>query len=166
MLRRKVAPEPGPTGPPRVFVMNDEPDACELLVRILRRAGNVVDRGRDFGDLSDRLVMGTPPDVVVLDVAAGGIGANLKLLDAIRGSGDPDVAATPVVLVTAAASSAMFSWQAGIDELLVRPFHADELVEAVAAAYERPADERPKHRRRQLEAAKSRGRRLPGVDDG
>jgi len=154
-----------PTGPPHVLVVNDEPDACELLVRILRRAGNTVSRASGYEDMSDHLTAGSPPDVIVLDVAAGGIGANLKLLDGVRGFRDPDVAGIPVVLVAAAPSSAMFSWQSGIDELLVRPFHADELVAAVASAHDRPAEERPHHRRRQLDAARRHGRRLPGVTD-
>ena len=143
----------------RVLVVNDEPDACELLVRLLSHAGHDVERNRDATELNERLMMGTPPDVIVLDVAAGGIGGNLKLLDTVRGSRVEKVAATPVVLVAAAASSAMFSWQAGIDEFLVRPFHADELVDAVAAAASRPAEERPRHRRVQMETARTGGRR-------
>lgn len=166
MLRRaKPVEEPAPAGPPLVVVVNDDPDACELLVRVLRRAGNLVERAHGIEELGDVLTSGSPPDAIVLDVAAGGIGANLKLLDAVRGSSNPDTAAIPVILVAAAASSAMFSWQAGIDELLIRPFHADELVAAVASAVERPAEERPKHRRRQLDAARRHGRRLPGVTD-
>ncbi len=143
----------------RVLVVNDEPEATELLVRVLSRSGNEVERAHDFTGMADRL--GHPPklDCIVLDVAASGIGGNLKLLDAVRTFRDPEVAATPVVLVAGTASSAMFSWQAGIDELLVRPFHADELTAAVEAAVNRPTDERPKHRRRQLDAAKSGGRR-------
>jgi two-component system OmpR family response regulator len=159
LRRAKQAVEPVPTGPPRVLVVNDEHDACELLVRILRRAGNEVERARDFEQLADRLVEAPPLDGIVLDVAAGGIGGNLKLLDGVRGFRDERIAMTPIVLVTMASNSAMFSWQAGVDELLVRPFHADELVAAVRAAVTRPAEDRPKHRRRQLEAARASGRR-------
>ena len=147
------------TGQPRVLVVNDEPEACELLVRVLRRAGNEVERARTFTEMADRLVQNPRLDCVVLDIAAGGIGGNLKLLDAVRGFRDEGVAATPVVLVTTGSSSAMFSWQAGVDELLVRPFHAAELVTAVTNAVTRPAEDRPRHRRRQLDAARTGGRR-------
>jgi DNA-binding response OmpR family regulator len=140
-------------------VVNDEHEACELLVRILRGAGNEAERARTFTEMADRLVQAPRLDCVVLDITAGGIGGNLKLLDAIRGFRDPVVAQTPVVLVTAASSSAMFSWQAGVDELVIRPFHADDLVKAVQAAVTRPADERARYRRQQLDAARSGGRR-------
>ncbi len=143
----------------RVLVVNDEPEAAELLLRVLSRSGNEVERAHDFTSMADRLAHPPKLDCVVLDVAASGIGGNLKLLDGVRSFRDPAVAATPVVLVAGTASSAMFSWQAGVDELLVRPFHADDLVRAVQEAVARPADERPKHRRRQLDAARTGGRR-------
>jgi DNA-binding response OmpR family regulator len=149
----------GKDSSPTVLVVNDEHEACELLVRILRGAGNEVERARTFTEMADRLVQSPRLDCVVLDIAAGGIGGNLKLLDAIRGFRDPVVSQTPVVLVTAASSSTMFSWQAGVDELVIRPFHADDLVKAVQGAVARPADERARYRRQQLDAARSGGRR-------
>jgi DNA-binding response OmpR family regulator len=141
--------------------VNDDPNALELLVRVLRSApqGWSVEQARDQLALMDRLV-DSRIDVVVIDITAGGIGGGLKLLDGVRNSNDPELAATPVVLVSASASSAMFSWQAGVDELLVRPFHARDLVAAVAAAMERPAEERPRYRRQQLNLVRSGGRRL------
>ena len=143
---------------PRVLVVNDEPDACELLVRVLRSApeGYEVDRAGDQLSLTERLVGEPPVSAVVVDVSTGGIGGGLKLLDAVRGSLDPHIANLPVVLVAPTQSAAMFSWQAGVDELLVRPFHAKDLLLAVAAAMARPDDERPRHRREQIEAAKTR----------
>jgi DNA-binding NtrC family response regulator len=139
-----------------VLVVHDEPDGCELLVRLLSRAGHTADRAHDFLEMSDRLVEPRPADCVVLDVAVGGIGGNLKLLDAIRGHHDPIVAGMRVVLVSATSSNAIFSWQAGIDEFVVRPFHADQLVEAVARAIIRPNEERPRYRRQRLDAVGAR----------
>ena len=146
-------------GPACVLVVADDPGASELLVRILRAAppGWLVERARDQNEMADQFVDRTI-DVVLVDVTAGGIGGGLKVLDAIRGAHDPDTAALPVVLVSASASSAMFSWQAGVDELLVRPFHANELVAAVSSALDRPAEERPRYRRQQLDAARTGGR--------
>jgi DNA-binding response OmpR family regulator len=142
-----------------VLVVNDEHESCELLVRILRQAGHEVERARTFTEMADRLVQQPRLGCVVLDISAGGIGGNLKLLDAIRGFRDDAVSQTPVVLVTVASSSAMFSWQAGVDELVVRPFHADELVAAVHAAVTRPHAERSRYRRQQLDAVRAGGRR-------
>ena len=156
MLRRGREDEHAAPGTQRVLVVNDEPDACELLVRILRAAPAryEVDRAGDQISLTERLVADPPVDCVVVDVTTGGIGGGLKLLDAVRNSLDPHIAALPVVLVAPSTSSAMFSWQAGVDELLVRPFHARDLVAAVGAAINRSEDERPRHRRRALDAAK------------
>jgi hypothetical protein len=64
-----------------------------------------------------------------------------------------------VVLVAPQSSNSLFAWQAGIDAFLPRPFHADELMHEVAESLARPDDERAGHRRRELDAARSHGRR-------
>jgi DNA-binding response OmpR family regulator len=152
-LRRGKKQEPViPSGPSRVLVVHDEPDGCELLVRLLNREGHETDRAHDFLEMSDKLTHPRPADCVVLDVSVGGIGGNLKLLDAIRGHHDPVVAGMRVVLVSTTASNAIFSWQAGIDEFVIRPFHSDTLVAAVASAIARPDEERPRYRRQRLDA--------------
>ena len=160
MLRRGRRDErAGEAGPPQVLVVGDDPDACELLVRLLRRAGNEVEKARDLMELSDRLLVGRPVDCIVLDVVTGGLGGNLKLLDAVRNHREPSVATTPVVMVAHHAASAVFSWQAGVDELLVRPFEAAALVDAVASAIARPLEARARHRKEQAELAKTASRR-------
>ena len=97
-------------------------------------------------------------DCVVLDLSTGGIGANLKLLDTIRSSLQSTVSGVRVVLVAQQTSNRMFSWQAGIDAFLVRPFHADELIAQVSEVLSRPDNERARHRRRELDAASAEGR--------
>jgi DNA-binding NtrC family response regulator len=155
LRRGRKHEEPAPSGPARVLVIHDDPDGCELLVRILSVASYEVSGAHDFLEMSDALQEPPAPDCLVLDVSTGGIGENLKLLDAVRQHRDPAVAGARVVLVSSGASSAMFSWQAGIDEFLKRPFHADDLLRAVHDAIERPEDDRRHHRRRMLEAARS-----------
>lgn len=150
--RKADSAEPIAFGPAVVLVVHDDLDSCELLVRILVAAGRPVRRAHDFDQMSE--VLQERPTCVVLDVSSGGIGGNLKLLDAIRHHSDPAVADVRVVLIASSSSSAMFSWQAGIDELLHRPFHADDLVAAVAEAIERPEAERKPYRRRMVEAAR------------
>jgi DNA-binding response OmpR family regulator len=125
-------------------------------VRILSAAGLPVRRAHDQGRMADELR--DHPACVVLDASSGGIGGNLKLLDAIRHHLDPRIANVRVVLVATGTSSAMFSWQAGIDGFLERPFHADDLVATVADVLERPDDERKPHRRRMVESARIRER--------
>jgi CheY-like chemotaxis protein len=147
-----------PEGPGRVLLVHDDVEGCELLVRILGVAGHEVRRAHDFPEMSDLLVGAPYPECIVLDVNTGGIGGNLKLLDAVRNHPNGEVSNTRVVLIAANASSAMFSWQAGIDEFLPRPFHADALLTAVNDALGRPEEDRRFHRRRMLDASSGRVR--------
>jgi DNA-binding response OmpR family regulator len=154
--KRRAEPEAEPETP-RVLVVNDE-DGLELLCRLLSRAGYEVDRAATPDETLAR-IPDFRPHCVVLDLTAGGIGQNLTLLDSIRGHVDEMVAAARVVLVASQSSNSLFSWQAGIDAFLPRPFHADELLHEVAESLARPNDERARHRRRELDAAKTHGRR-------
>lgn len=141
--------------PTRVLVVHDDVDGCELLVRVLSGAGYVVSRAHDFDEMSDLLSDERAPNCLVLDVTSGGIGGNLKLLDAVRQHRNPDIAGARVVLVSSSTSNALFSWQAGIDEFLVRPMHANDLIGAIASAVDRPETDRRQHRRRMVDAAKA-----------
>jgi DNA-binding response OmpR family regulator len=162
VLRRATKSEhPGDAaGPPaaaRLLVVNDDDAACELVVRLLSRAGHEVQRAHNGEQALGQLSVGRI-DCVVLDLATGGIGQNLKLLDTIRSSMTASVAGVRVVLVAQQTSNRMFSWQAGIDAFVVRPFHADELMAQVTEVLSRPDDERARHRRRELDAASAEGR--------
>lgn len=149
---REAEPAP-PTAPPSVLVVHDDPDGCELLVRIVTAVDVPVRRAHTFEEMAKALDQ-QPPAAVVLDVSSGGIGGNLKLLDAIRHHVDATVANARVLLVAGTGSSAMFSWQAGIDGFLQRPFHAEDLVAAVTEVLARPEDDRRPHRRRMVETSR------------
>ena len=162
MLRRATKSEhakesafaPGPT---QILVVNDDEGACELLCRLLVNAGHRVQRAHNGQQALAQLNVGRV-DCVVLDLATGGIGQNLKLLDTIRSSMTRQVSGVRVVLVAQQTSNRMFSWEAGIDAFLVRPFHANELLTQVAEVLSRPDDERARHRRKELDAASAEGR--------
>ena len=163
MLRRAAKAEhpehEGDQGGPSatILVVNDDDGACELLVRLLTNAGHDVQRAMNADQALGQLSVGGF-DCVVLDLTSGGIGQNLKLLDAIRSSVTASIARVRVLLIAQQASNRMFSWQAGIDAFLVRPFHADELLRQVRDVLLRPDDERAAHRRRELDAASAHGR--------
>jgi len=164
MLRRatkadeptEVGASPEPVGSAHILVVNDDPGACELLARLLTRAGHEVERAANHDQAMGQLSVGRI-DCVVLDLAAGGIGQNLKLLDLIRSSVTKSIADVRVVLVAQQSSNRMFSWQAGIDAFIARPFHADELLAQVNEVLSRPDAERERHRRRELDAASAEG---------
>jgi DNA-binding response OmpR family regulator len=144
-------------GPSQILVVNDDQGACELLCRLLVIAGHEVQRAHNSDQALGQLSVGRV-DCVVLDLATGGIGQNLKLLDTIRSSMTANIAKVRVVLVAQQTSNRMFSWQAGIDAFVVRPFHANELLAQVAEVLSRPDTERARHRRRELDAASAEGR--------
>jgi DNA-binding response OmpR family regulator len=144
-------------GPAHILVVNDDEGACELLSRLLVNAGHGVQRAHNSEQALGQLNLGRV-DCVVLDLATGGIGQNLKLLDTIRSSMARNVSGVRVVLVAQQTSNRMFSWQAGIDAFVVRPFHANELLGQIAEVLSRPDNERARHRRRELDAASAEGR--------
>ena len=163
MLRRATKTEvPGHADTPlphaqgRVLVVNDDEGACELLARLLTRAGHDVERAHNADQALGQLSVGGF-DCVLLDLATGGIGQNLKLVDTIRSAMPKAVSGIRVVLVAQQSSNRVFSWQAGIDAFLAHPFHADELVAQVNDALSRPEGERERHRRQELDAAAAAG---------
>jgi DNA-binding response OmpR family regulator len=134
---------------PQVLVVNDDTDACTLLVRILEAAGframGVHGQNEALGSIGALL-----PRCVVLDMSSGGIGSSLKLLDQIRSHDDQKVSSSRAVLIAASTKNRSFSFQSGADAYLIRPFHADDLVRNVRDVVERPDEERARHRRDQL----------------
>jgi DNA-binding response OmpR family regulator len=132
-----------------VLIVNDERDACELLVRFLGHAGY-----RTRGAHSDVEAISTIhnqlPRCVVLDMTTGGVGSSLKILDQIRTSGDRRISSARVVLCASSPKNRSFSFQSGADAFVVRPFHLDDLIEHVADVIDRPHDERARHRRDEL----------------
>ena len=135
--------------PASVLIVNDERDACELLVRFLGHAGF-----RTRGAHSDVEAISTIhsqlPRCVVLDMTTGGVGSSLKILDQIRTSGDQRISTARVVLCASSPKNRSFSFQSGADAFVVRPFHLDDLIEHVADVINRPIEERAKHRRDEL----------------
>ena len=135
--------------PPSVLIVNDERDACELLVRFLGHAGY-----RTRGAHSDVEAISTIhnqlPRCVVLDMTTGGVGSSLKILDQIRTSGDRRISSARVVLCASSPKNRSFSFQSGADAFVVRPFHLDDLIDHVTDVIDRPHDERAKHRRDEL----------------
>ncbi len=120
-----------------ILLVDDEPDARELLSRALEREGFAcVTSDGPEGALA--LVAKTPfIDVVVTDVVMGGDDrAGLRLLPALRAAG----VHAPVVVITAFADveKVKLALNDGAAYFLEKPFRAAELVVAV----ERACDER------------------------
>jgi two-component system OmpR family response regulator len=148
VARRKAKAEQ-PAGPTRVLVVDDDKDACELVARIVESAGWTATRCYAQDDALRKLDEGDPPfKAVIADLHSGGTGAGLELLDAIRRA--KDVKDVPVLLLTQSDQNRMFAWESGADAFLVRPFHADDLINEVYAVLTRTLEERDAWREAQL----------------
>jgi CheY-like chemotaxis protein len=149
-ILRRVANEPverSSVDPARkVLVVGDNPDACELLMRVLGTGGYAVGTVRTRADLLGVLTH-DQPSLVVVDVTRLNHVEALEHLEAIRSSSNPIVAGQRVLLCASAAGSTLFAWEAGVDEVLQRPFHARDLLTAAASTMLRPDADRNAYRR-------------------
>ena len=158
MLRRSKsdADERASAGPARLLVVDDDTDARELISRILEQATYTVERCADHNAAVQAVKQADPPfSGVVVDFQSGGTSSSLKLLDAIRHIDDKARAKTPTIILTSTDTNQVFAWQSGSDGFLVRPFHADDLVDGVHSMLERTPDEREQHRRDRMKQARS-----------
>lgn len=137
--------EPGHGSGVRVAVVNDDLDACEVMARVLEQDGHDVVRLHTPGEALDA-VGRSQLDLLVLDLLEAGHGANLALLERVRGHNDRRIRAARAVFVGRSDSNALFSWQMGADGFLSRPFHADDLRREVASVLGRPEDQRAAYR--------------------
>lgn len=134
---------------PTVLVVNDEPDAREVLVRLLRPQGfRTV--GAESPDAAMSAIGTQLPRCVVVDMTGGGIGSSLRILDQIRSHDDRRISSARVVLCASSPRNRTFSFQSGADAFVVRPFHLDEVAASIRDVLARPQEERARHRRDQL----------------
>ncbi len=136
--------------PAVVLIVNDDPSACEMVVRFVRAKGY---RAIGAGSLDEAIEhLGTDlPRCIVLDLDAGGVGTSLKVLDLVRSHGDHRVSGARVVLCAASAKNRTFSFQSGADSFVLRPFHIDDLVTQITDVLARPDKDRARHRRDELD---------------
>ncbi len=115
-----------------VVVIDDTDEIRKLMSFVLVKDGHRVLEARD-GMVGLALVKLHKPDLVVSDVQMPGMNG-FELLQALRH--DPNIAATPVILLTALQDRADMrqGMVAGADDYITKPFTPKELSEAAAAA--------------------------------
>jgi DNA-binding response OmpR family regulator len=133
-----------------VLIVNDDPGACEMLVRMVGSKGYRAIGATTINEATGRIVHDLPR-CIVLDLDAGGIGTALKVLDGVRSHEDQRVRSARVVLCAASPKNRSFSFQSGADSFVVRPFHLDELVDEIADVLARAHEDRARHRRDELD---------------
>lgn len=96
--------------------------------------------------------MANEPDLaaVLSAFSIAGSGAALKLLDAVRNHSLAEVRDLPVIVISDHPRQSLFAWQAGADEMLVRPVDIDVLTEAVNDVLRRDESARADYRSRSI----------------
>ncbi len=145
MPSRSRSRNQAPKGPARVTVVNDDPDAGEIVARVLEAEGHQVVRAFDRADALQAITSDLP-DVAVLDMGGGANNPGLQLLERLRHHANPSVRDVRVVLMCTKSGAEVFAWDAGVDGYLDRPVRADDLARVVAEALARPEKERAGYR--------------------
>jgi DNA-binding response OmpR family regulator len=154
-LLKRTKPEAPPQtgGRPRILVVDDHPDAARLLGKLLRSSGYEVAEVADHQiALITLLNEPQPISAVVASFYASGTGACVKLLDAVRSHPEPRVNSVRMVLIIDTPRQQMFTWQAGVDDILLRPYEAAELRRVVDSTVRRPDNQRAAYRGERLDA--------------
>jgi len=126
-----------------VLLVCDDPDAGELLSRLMTQDGHDVHRV-ETAEGAVRHLLATPRHAAVLSLS--GPTANRQLLEKIRDHPNPPVSEVAVVLLADDVEAARDAWDHGTDGFLARPFHADQLREELQGALDRPLAARAAHR--------------------
>jgi DNA-binding response OmpR family regulator len=111
---------------PKILVVDDEPDALELVGFNLKRAGFEVVTALD-GVEALRKARQLFPSLIVLDVMLPEMDG-LEVCKQLRA--DPQTAATPIILLTARAAEIdrVLGLELGADDYLTKPFSPRELI--------------------------------------
>jgi two-component system alkaline phosphatase synthesis response regulator PhoP len=119
----------------RVLVVEDDADIADLVRLYLQRAGHEVQCLHSGSDVL-RMMLGSTPDVVVLDRMLPGVDG-LEILRLVRTT--PELKNVPILMLTARAAEAerIQGLEVGADDYVTKPFSAKELVARVAALLRR-----------------------------
>ena len=117
-----------------VLVVDDDPVLAQLVAFRLGRMGLQVSVESD-GEAGLAAVRDLRPDLVVLDWLMPRMNG-LEVCRAVRTDADPDLARTPVLLLTAKAQEPDLErgFAAGATDFVAKPFSTRELVSRVTAA--------------------------------
>lgn len=117
-------------GLPTVLIVEDNPDLLDLLLMALPRLGpfNVI--GVSDGITGLEQFYALRPQCVVIDIKMPGLDG-YQLVRALRG--DPETAATPLIILTALAQQRdqFAGLAAGADLYLIKPVTPQDLVSAI-----------------------------------
>ena len=130
---------------PKILVIDDEPDAIELVAFNLKNAGFDVVTATD-GAEALRKARSTQPSLVVLDLMLPEIDG-LEVCKLLRR--DPLTAAIPILMLTAKASEVdrILGLELGAEDYVTKPFSPRELVLRIRKILDRGSKPAPKRER-------------------
>jgi len=110
----------------KILVVDDEPEAVELVEFNLKQAGFTVATAADGAEALNK-ARATPPDLIVLDLMLPEIGG-LEVCKMLRR--DPATAGVPIIMLTARAAEIdrVVGLEIGADDYVTKPFSPRELV--------------------------------------
>ena len=111
---------------PRILVVDDEPEAVELVEFNLRQAGYAVSTAVDGAEALKKARLQTP-DLIVLDVMLPEMDG-FEICKTLRGEGP--TSRTPILMLTAKAAEIdrVLGLELGADDYLTKPFSPRELL--------------------------------------
>lgn len=118
-------------GPPRILVVDDEPDIVKLLKTVLTVAGFVVETAADGREAEEKLT-GPLPDLVLLDAMLPHV-HGFEICSRIKSTARSR--ALPVIMMSAIYRGWRFAQDAresyGADDYIEKPFHLPDLLHRV-----------------------------------
>jgi len=120
--------------PPRILVVEDEPDIAAIVVDYLRHAGYAVEHQAEGRAALARL-LAAPPDLTLLDIMLPGLDGLAILREARRHTQHP------IILLTARVEEVdrLIGLELGADDYICKPFSPREVVARVKAVLRRTA---------------------------
>jgi DNA-binding response OmpR family regulator len=114
-----------------VLLVEDEPNIAEAIRFLLSRDGWRVSHVAE-GDLALARIRSDRPDLVILDHMLPGL-SGIEIVEALRADADPDLAALPVLMLTARGRDRGLAERAGVDRFIAKPFANAEILAEVRA---------------------------------
>jgi CheY-like chemotaxis protein len=127
MLETAHAPARG-----KVLVVDDDDDLCATLASVLKDYGHDVLCAPNGREALDMLRASSPlPDVILLDLM-------MPVMNGWEFRGiqkkDPQLSSIPVVLITATGAARERTGLMGVEEILLKPVHLDQLLGVIERA--------------------------------
>jgi phosphate regulon transcriptional regulator PhoB len=138
---RTVVPNRNANMKPKILVVDDEPDALELIQYNLKAAGYDVVTAAD-GEEALKKARASSPSLIILDVMLPEVDG-LEVCKTLRK--EPATSTVPIIMLTAKAGEIdrVLGLELGADDYVTKPFSPRELVLRVKAMLRRRAPSEP-----------------------